>query len=471
MGIEDQLYRYLKLYKKSPKWLKTAMGFTYSCIPYRVRYGKTFNQFMKLIEESRYWTLEEHRAYQEKNLRNLLQYAYLNVPFYSKKYKDNGVHPEDFKRLEDISRFPFVSREDIQRNLKQFGSIKYSKKMGLYATTSGSSGVPLEFYYHKGITRPKERAFVLDMWQNIGYRVGNRVACFRGEVITDKRRPWYFDPIDRQLVMSSYLLDENRVSLYCQQIRKFNPYFLRGYPFMILWLVQLMQQANETPFRLKGIILESENAYTEHIAYIKDFMGCHVYHSYGHAERLVAGGICAKNEAYHMYPEYGYLEVIQSNGRHASIGERGEIVATGFDNWVMPLIRYRTRDFAIFGGNYCKECHKNYLLLSTIEGREEEYVYLSDGRKIPFHNLLAGIHGVHWAVTKRIQCVQNTKGEIVLKIVPISVEKRKIAERLFKHAIESRVENGKLNITVEFPDIIPTIASGKTKLFIQQIID
>jgi phenylacetate-CoA ligase len=44
------------------------------------------------------------------------------------------------------------------------------------------------------------------------------------------------------------------------------------------------------------------------------------------------------------HPEYGFLEVLGEDGAAVREGEEGEIVATGFDNLVMPLIRYRTTD-------------------------------------------------------------------------------------------------------------------------------
>jgi len=373
--MEDKFYPYLKMYKKAPEWFKRVVGGIYSLFPYSVRYGKVYKHFTKLLNMSKYWTREEHEAYQLIKLRETINRAYYHVPFYRKKFEMAKVKPEDLKSLEDINKFPFTTREEIKENLDKFLADDIPPSERLYVTTSGTSGIPLEFYLQKGVTRPKERAFVIDMWKTIDYKIGDKCVVFRGEVIQSRKRPWYYDPIDHQLIMSSYFLSEEYLKSYCNKIRQFRPHFLRGYPFTIFKLVQLMKTRQEIPFALKGVILESENVYEEHKKIIGEFFDCPVYHSYGHSERLVIGGICKYSEKYHLYPEYGFTEVISSNGTHAKIGEEGEIVATGFDNMVMPLIRYRTQDIAVWGGWVLCQCGRNVPMLERIVGRTEEYVY------------------------------------------------------------------------------------------------
>ena len=175
----------------------------------------------------------------------------------------------------------------------------------IYKTTSGSSGVPLEFYQQKDVTRAKEQAFYMDMYKMIGYEPRDRTVVFMGETISNPKKPWYYEPIQRELIMSSYLLDEGTVEQYCHQIVRFRPLFIRGYPFIVFRLIRLMQTSGQRAFPLKGIILVSENVYEAHLRTIESFFKCTVYHFYGHSERAVIGGICPMNQSYHMSPEYG----------------------------------------------------------------------------------------------------------------------------------------------------------------------
>ena len=466
--MEDSLYRFLTIYKKSPRWIKQSIGGMYGLLPNKFRYGGAYTRFKKLALESKYWNTQQHIDYQTTKIKELIEHAFNHVPLYRRKYRRVGVSPTDFKYLDDLRKFPFITREEIKLNLADAVANNIPQSKRLYATTSGSSGVPLEFYLHKGISRPKEHAFFDAFWEDIGFRRHDKKIIFRGEVIRNKKRPWYYDPIDRHLIVSSYLLNEKTVKSYCQQIRKTRPAFIHGYPFMIHRLVQLMRVAGEKPFPLKGISLVSESVYEAHLKSIRSFFNCSVYHSYGQAERLIFGANCPVRDEYHIHPEYGYMEVIGPDDQEVTEGEEGEIVATGFDNLVMPFIRYRTKDFAVKGGIGCS-CGRAFPMIRKIIGREEEYVFLNDGSKVPFHNLLAGIHGKTWGMVAKLQCVQEEPGKLELFLVPSESAGPAEAERQFRQEIEDRIGQRRLTIFSRIVDYIPKTESGKTKLFVQKL--
>ena len=466
--MEDNLYKYLKLYKNSPPWLKHICGEFYGLFSYETRFGKNYKKFRILAREARTWSHEEHKAFQERKLKTHIQHAYNHVPFYRRKFQEAGVRPSDFQTLDDLTRFPLLTRAEIRENLNGMVAKDIPVGKHLYKTTSGSSGQPLELYQQKGMTRAKEHAFVMNMYEAIGYKPRDRTLILMGETIKNKKKPWYYEPIERELIMSSYLIDEGTVEQYCQQIRRFRPLFIRGYPFIVFRLVTLMQASGQKPFPLKGIILVSEMVYDTHLTAIESFFKCPVYHFYGHTERAAIGGICPKNQAYHMSPEYGVVEIIDAEGKHAQIGEQGEIVATSFDNWVMPLIRYRTQDFATYGGDYCP-CGLHFPLIQQILGREDEYVILREGEQIPFHNLLAGMHGNVFAMARNFQFIQSTPGRLLLKIVPDPRFEMKKVGSSFLEEIWKRVDQKMLELSVEYVRDIPISSNGKTKAFISKI--
>ena len=268
--------------------------------------------------------------------------------------------------------------------------------------------------------------------------------------------------------MSSYQLDEATVSAYCDKIRRFKPAAIRGYPFMIYRLVRLMQSAGMTPFRLKTVILESENVYPEQRNAIGSFFGCNVCHYYGHTERLLVGGNCPGSDNYHMHPQYGFMEVLTPDGVEVDVGEEGELVATGFDNLVMPLIRYRTQDFVVKGG-WSRACSRGFPTLSKVNGRAEEYVETKSGKRVPFHNLLAGIHGNQWGLVDKLQCIQDVAGKIRLLVIPAQGANPNEIISKYSREIAKRVGSAELEIVGEIVDEIPATRSGKTKLFIKVI--
>src|SRR5262245_54149921 len=55
---------------------------------------------------------DEIAALQTQRIKLTLESVYENVPAYRKKFDGAGVTPADFRRLEDLSKFPFTTKQD-----------------------------------------------------------------------------------------------------------------------------------------------------------------------------------------------------------------------------------------------------------------------------------------------------------------------------------------------------------------------
>ena len=56
------------------------------------------------------------RALQLEKLKKTVKHGYDNVPHYKEAFDKAGVKPEDIKSLEDITKLPFITKEDIAAN-------------------------------------------------------------------------------------------------------------------------------------------------------------------------------------------------------------------------------------------------------------------------------------------------------------------------------------------------------------------
>nr|HMN50794.1 phenylacetate--CoA ligase [Xanthobacteraceae bacterium] len=85
---------------------------------------------------------DEISGLQEKRLRWTLEHVYNNVPAYKKKFDAAGVSPADFKRLEDLAKFPFTVKSDLRDNYP-FGmfAVPQEKVVRIHAS-SGTTGKP-----------------------------------------------------------------------------------------------------------------------------------------------------------------------------------------------------------------------------------------------------------------------------------------------------------------------------------------
>lgn len=83
------------------------------------------------------------------------------------------------------------------------------------------------------------------------------------------------------------------------------------------------------------------------------------------------------DEVYYCSPIYGYTEVVDQKGQHVNIGEQGEVVVTGFVEYGLPFIRYKTGDLAIYGG----ETELGETILTKLLGREVDCIYNKGGKR------------------------------------------------------------------------------------------
>jgi phenylacetate-CoA ligase len=67
------------------------------------RFYPTYN---KLIQ-NQWKTYEDLKEEQEKQLRNMIIFAYKNVPYYHKLFDGLKLNPDDIKKIEDLEKLQY----------------------------------------------------------------------------------------------------------------------------------------------------------------------------------------------------------------------------------------------------------------------------------------------------------------------------------------------------------------------------
>src|SRR5882762_11259935 len=85
---------------------------------------------------------DELRALQLERLQWSLRHAYDNVAHYRESFDAAGVHPTDLKRLEDLTQFPFLTKQDFRAQYP-FGlfAVPQAQIARIHAS-SGTTGKP-----------------------------------------------------------------------------------------------------------------------------------------------------------------------------------------------------------------------------------------------------------------------------------------------------------------------------------------
>ncbi|MCC7556434.1 MAG: phenylacetate--CoA ligase family protein, partial [Methanoculleus marisnigri] len=168
---------------------------------------------------------------------------------------------------------------------------------------------------------------------------------------------------------------------------------------------------------------------------------------------------------YHIFPEYGIVELIGRDGRPVEgPGAMGEVVATNLTNFVCPLIRYRTLDVAVLGTDACT-CGRAYPMLERVEGRLQEFIVTKNRRFISM--TAVNMHSDIFDNVAQFQFHQEKEGETLLRIVKKPGYGDRDTERILREL--DRKFDGDVDVTIRFVDEIPRTRRGKYQFLIQEL--
>lgn len=411
MSLEDRLYPLLRLYEAAPQPVKTLAGSAFRLLPSSWRHGRAYETFRREAALAETWDAKTLHDYQLTALRDSLVAA-SQAPFYARRFAEAGVDPRKFESLEQLSGYPLLSKADLLEHREAMVNPQVPAARRLYLTTGGSSGVPVGFYLERGISRPKEQAYLEAMWSRRGYRPGDRVAVIRGGVTSsraggkisshDATRDW--------LILSSYHLTPDRLAEYVALLNRFRPRHLHAYPSAALMLARGMEQSGlKLDFPLVSVLCGSEKLAAAAQRYLEQVFACRVFHWYGHSERVVLAGQGRQSDHLHFWPTYGFVEF----GEPDAEGLR-EVIGTSFHNRAMPLIRYLTGDRVRLSEK--PDCELPMIEADAVEGRDYEFLVSATGRRISLTAI--NMHDRIFDGLLAVQFAQGRAGEIEFRYQP-----------------------------------------------------
>lgn len=460
MSIKNEMINIIKHhYEEIPTPILNMIGAVGNQFGYGLRYGKSFSKVYEELRKTEFFSEEELDNIVKEKLIEQIKYAYKYVPYYRENYNENDV--KTMNSLNDIERFPFIDKEIVKSNEDQFISDKFKKSELIQKKTSGSTGMPLAIYMNKDTTL-KEWAFVVHIWERIGFTSKSSRILMR-EIEDKNKGICYFDGLKNELRIDISNMTPENMEIYCKAIERYKPDYIHGYPSATLQLCKFIEKRG-IKHQFKGVLPSSEGMSKEEVNYIKRVLNCPCLSFYGHTERLVMAGQCECSECYHVEPLYGYCELIDKNGEVIrEEGKTGEIVATGFCNTGMPLIRYKTGDLAEWSLKKCS-CGRNYKLLKKLEGRTTEYLVDRNNNKI---SLTAFRYSFYEQHVNSFQFYQDEPGKVFVRIIPeedfTELDKKNILQTLEEDC------NSQIEFSIEKVKFISKKKSGKRELIIQKL--
>ena len=394
------------------------------------------------------------------NLVDTLNVAISNVPYYRNHYEFGVI-----KNLEDFERkVPFIDRDTVMNNPDEFINDTINRVNYDEGTTGGTSGKPLRLIAPK-CRYVVELATMHSLWERVGYRFHLR-AVIRNHHLP-RGASYYINPLLREIVFDGFRLNESYFEVIYNTIKRFRVPFIHAYPSTAQeFSTFLHRNALDAGF-IKAFLSGSEQVFENQLDLIENKLGIRLFNWYGHSEKLILAGYCARSNLYHVEPAYGYFELVDQDGKVIrEPGKTGEMVGTTFHNPGMPLIRYRTGDCAEYVGSVCPECGRRVTVIRNIRGRwVGDRIYKDDGSFVTTTAL--NLHSDLYSVLNGLQYLQARKGELDILVVKGTGYSPVHEERLYRHFRERLGDRAVVRIC--YVDHLIRQQNGKFLLLISKV--
>ena len=356
-----------------------------------------------------------------------------------------GITPSDIQTLEDISKLPFTTKQDLRDNYP-FGlfAVPMTDVVRIHSS-SGTTGKPTVVGYTKRD---------LDKWAELMARALTCAGATRYSVVQNAYGYGLFtgglgvhygaEKIGASVIPSSGGNTKRQVML----MQDFGTTVLTCTPSYALHMHEVMTEMDIKPSQLKlksgifGAEPWSENMRRD----LENRLEINAFDIYGLSEIMGPGVAieCPEKEGLHLFEDNFIVEIINPDtGEVLPPGEKGELVLTTISKEALPMIRYRTRDLSSLISEPCP-CGRTHIRMNKVLGRSDDMVIIRGVNVFPsmVESVLLTIDNVepyYLLVVDRVNNLDQLEVWVEVSEKAFSDEVRKLEQlgRLITRELES----------------------------------
>ena len=347
-------------------------------------------------------SLSEIKKFQENKMAELLIYLQENSKFYQKLFSNNNIDIKEIKTLEDLTKIPVTTKDDLQNFSDDFLCIEKNKIVD-FVTTSGTLGEPITFAMTEN---DLER---LAYNEYISFSCANTTSydIFQMMVTLDKRfmaGMAYFLGL-RKLGAGIIRMGPGLQKLQFESIERFSPTGLITVPS---FLPKLIEYAEENGIEYKNSSIKKAVCIGEPIRNadfslntlgkkITEKWDIKLYSTYASTEMGTAFTECEAGKGGHHHPEMIIVEFLDDDNNPVKEGVAGEVTITTLGVEGMPLLRFKTGDICHQHTEVCS-CGRTTMRLGPVIGRKQQMLKFKGTTLFP---------PAIYDVLNQIDCVEN----------------------------------------------------------------
>ncbi len=306
-------------------------------------------------------------------------------PFYHKVFEEKGITPETIRSIDDLSKLPFTTKDDLRNNYP-FGmaAIPLKECVRLHSS-SGTTGNP---------TVVLHSAKDLDEWANQVARCMYMVGLRDTDVFQNTSGYGMFtgglgfqygaEKLGALTVPAAAGNTKRQIKF----ITDFGTTCLHIIPSYATRLAEGMYEVGLDPRKdtqLKTICIGAEPHSEEQRLRIEQLLGVKAYNCFGMSEMNGPGVAfeCTEQNGLHIWEDYVIVEIVDPETlQPLPDGEVGELILTTINREAMPLIRYRTRDLTCIIPGECA-CGRTHKRIARFKGRSDDMIILKGVNLFP----------------------------------------------------------------------------------------
>ena len=328
-------------------------------------------------EEIETMPVEQIKALQTEKLLKQVKYVYDNNEYYRNLMDEKGVTPDDIKGLDDISKLPFLTKNDL-REAYPYGLLSAPLKDCVRIhSTSGTTGRRVVAFYTQND---------LDLWAECCARAIVAAGGSKKDVVHVAYGYGLFTggaglhDGSHKVGCLTIPMSSGNTERQIQFMKDLNSTILCCTPSYAAYIGEKLHDMGMTAddINLKAGIFGAEPWTEEMRQSIEQSLGIKAYDIYGLTE-ISGPGVsfeCEAQTGMHINEDHFYAEVIDpETGEVLPEGTEGELVFTSLDKEAFPLLRYRTRDLVVLKREQCA-CGRTHIKMCKPKGRSDDMMII-----------------------------------------------------------------------------------------------
>jgi phenylacetate-CoA ligase len=352
---------------------------------------------------------DELEQLQLERLQATILRVYMNVPFYRKKFEELAIDPDSFRSLNDLSKLPFTTKDDLRDNYPYgFFAVPLREVVRLQAS-SGTTGKPTVVGYTRNDIK---------IWSNLTARILTSGGVSQSDIVQIAFDYGLFTGAfglhygAERIGASVIPISSGNARRQVRIMQDFKTTALVCTPNFALMMADTIQDMgiNVNSLSLKYGLCGAEQWSESMRNEIQEKLKIICTDNYGLSEVMGPGvaGECIERKGLHINEDHFLVEIIDPETlQPVPISSVGELVITTLTREANPVIRFRTRDLTSLISEPCP-CGRTSRRMTRIIGRTDDMIKIKGINVFPsqIEAVLFDIEGTE----PRYQLIVDRKG-------------------------------------------------------------